>query len=91
MVKLKYRGPDTGQPAASVTCKPMKSLRQQPEVIRKGTWRNVSDSGRNLGQVAVYSEKNHTRLSQVEAAPPIVLLRVFVVLPAVVFIVQLIY
>jgi hypothetical protein len=56
VVKLKYRGPNTGQPAASVTCKPMKSLRQQPEIARKDGWSIVSGSGWNLGQVAVYTD-----------------------------------
>ncbi len=57
MVKLKYRGPNTGQPAASVTCKPMKSLRQQPEIIRKGKWRIAANSGRNSGQVVDYADE----------------------------------
>ena len=73
MVKLKYRGPNTGQPAASVTCKPMKSLRQQPVSVRKDTWRKVSSSGRNLGQVAVYTdEKPHNVESNrgCEPVPP---------------------
>ena len=64
MVKLKYRGPDTGQPAAFVTCKPMKSLRQQPVTIREGKWRKVSDSGRNLGQMAVNRRNRRSRLSR---------------------------
>jgi|GEM_PF-4397389 len=59
VVKLKYRGPNKSQPAASVTCKPLKSLRQRPEIIRKGTWRNVSDIGRNLGQVDVAHTNRH--------------------------------
>lgn len=36
MVKFKYRGPNTDQPAVSVDCKPMKS-KDKAEIFREGT------------------------------------------------------